>query len=143
MPFGAKSIGKVYLQSKFGFTRFRNDFSCECTPGNAIRESLPKNQKKFRKVHASRGKFPPSFFFFSFCRERKLCFLSTWKNYAQRNLFEILIDQIEIRLYLPFFDWFGTANGQCPFAIPNQSGNGKYNQISVWFDKISKRFLCV
>ena len=28
--------------------------------------------------------------------------------YTQRNLFEILINQIEIRLYLPFTDWFGT-----------------------------------
>ena len=26
---------------------------------------------------------------------------------------------------------------------PNQSENGKYNLISVWFYKISKRFLCV
>ena len=26
---------------------------------------------------------------------------------------------------------------------PNQSGNGKYNLISGWFNKISKRFLCV
>ena len=25
----------------------------------------------------------------------------------------------------------------------NQSGNGKFNLISVWFNKISKRFLCV
>ena len=26
---------------------------------------------------------------------------------------------------------------------PNQSKNNKFNLISVWFDKISKRFLCV
>ena len=38
--------------------------------------------------------------------------------------------------------WFGTANGR-PFAVPNQSVNGKNNLISGWFDKISKRFLCV
>ena len=41
-----------------------------------------------------------------------------------------------------FLDWFGTANGQ-PSAVPNQSENGKYNLILDWFDKISKRFLCV
>ena len=27
--------------------------------------------------------------------------------------------------------------------VPNQSLHGKYNPISVWFNKISKRFLCV
>ena len=27
--------------------------------------------------------------------------------------------------------------------VPNQSENGKYNLISAWFNKISKRFLCV
>ena len=26
---------------------------------------------------------------------------------------------------------------------PNQSENGKYNLISLWFNKISKRFVCV
>ena len=28
-------------------------------------------------------------------------------------------------------------------GVPNQSENGKYNLISGWFNKISKRFLCV
>ena len=46
-------------------------------------------------------------------------------------------------MYLPCTDWFGTANGRCSFAVTNQSENGKYNLISVWFNKISKRFLCV
>ena len=27
--------------------------------------------------------------------------------------------------------------------VSNQSENGKYNLISGWFNKISKRFLCV
>ena len=27
--------------------------------------------------------------------------------------------------------------------VPNQSENGKYNLISVWFNKTSKRFICV
>ena len=45
---------------------------------------------------------------------------------------------------LPETDWFGTANGQCPFAVQNQSVHGKYNLILVWFDKISKIIsLCV
>ena len=42
-----------------------------------------------------------------------------------------------------FSDRFGTANGQRPFAVPNQSENSKYNLISGWFNKISKWFLCV
>ena len=42
-----------------------------------------------------------------------------------------------------FSNLFGTANGQRPFAVLNQSENGKYNLISVWFNKISKIFLCV
>ena len=29
-------------------------------------------------------------------------------DYTQRNHFEILINQTEIRFYLPFSDWFGT-----------------------------------
>ena len=39
-------------------------------------------------------------------------------------------------------NWFGIANGR-PFAVPNQSVHGKYNLISVWFNTISKRFLCL
>ena len=63
--------------------------------------------------------------------------------FAQRNIFEILLGHTDIRLYLPFSDWFGTVNGQCPFAVPHQSENGKYNLISVWINKISENFLCV
>ena len=29
------------------------------------------------------------------------------------------------------------------YLVPNQSENGKYNLISVWFKNTSKRFLCV
>ena len=60
--------------------------------------------------------------------------------HTQGNLFEILSSQTEIRLYSPFSDWL-EPNGR-PFGY-NQSKNGKYNLISVWLDKISKRFLCV
>ena len=35
--------------------------------------------------------------------------------YSQRNLFEILFNQTEISFYLPFSDWFGTANKR-PFG---------------------------
>ena len=39
---------------------------------------------------------------------------SKW-HYTQRNLFEILLNQPEIRFYLPFSERFGTANG-LPFG---------------------------
>ena len=67
----------------------------------------------------------------------------TWTIHTEKNIFEILLDHTEITLYLSFSDWFGRANGHCLFAVPNQSKNGKYNILSVWSNKISKRFLWV
>ena len=51
--------------------------------------------------------------------------------HTQENLSEILLNQTEIRLYLPFSDLLGAANGHCPFAVPNESVHGKYNLILV------------
>ena len=51
----------------------------------------------------------------------------------QRNLLENLLNQAEIRLYLPCTDWFGIANGHCPFAVPNQSRK-MVNKIRFRFD---------
>ena len=62
--------------------------------------------------------------------------------YTQRNVFEIVLNQPEIRLYLPFSDWLRTENERV-HLVPNQSENGKHNLISGWFNEISKRFLCV
>ena len=59
---------------------------------------------------------------------------------SRRNLSKSNRNQIVFTIFL---DWFGTANGRCPFAVPHQSKNGKFNLISVWFNKISKIFLCV
>ena len=33
---------------------------------------------------------------------------AVWEAYTQRNIFEFLLNQPEIRLYLPFSDWFGS-----------------------------------
>ena len=52
---------------------------------------------------------------------------------TQRNLFEILLNQTEIRLYLPYSNWFGTK--RTSVCALNQSENGKYNLISVWFNR--------
>ena len=52
-----------------------------------------------------------------------------WNAHTQRNVFEILLNQPEIRLYLLFSKWI--------------IENGKYNLISVWFDKIYLCVLCI
>ena len=44
---------------------------------------------------------------------------------------KILLNQPEIRFYLTCTDGFGTANGWCPVAVPNQSVHVKYNLIWV------------
>ena len=63
------------------------------------------------------------------------------QSYTQRNLFDILLNQPDIRLYLPFSDWFGTQT-DVSVCVPNQSKNGNYNLISGWFNKISRISHC-
>ena len=63
------------------------------------------------------------------------------REHTAKYFLEILLNQTVIRLYLPFTDWFETVNGRCSFGVPNQSENGEYNLILVWFNDISKRFL--
>ena len=64
--------------------------------------------------------------------------------YTQRNIFQILSNQTEIRLHVPCNDRFGTGKRTLyPFAVPNQSVHGKYNLIWVWFYKIWEIFLRV
>ena len=66
-----------------------------------------------------------------------------WSALHTEKSFEIVLNQTQIRLYLSFSNWSRTANGRCPFDVPNQSVYGKYNLIWVWFNKISKIFLWV
>ena len=66
------------------------------------------------------------------------CLLISPRSDTQRNLFGILLNQTEIRLYLLWIDWFGTINGQCPFAVPNQSRK-MVNTIWFHFDLIRFR----
>ena len=42
--------------------------------------------------------------------------------YTERNFFHILLNQTEIRLYLLFSVWFGTANGECPCCCSKSIG---------------------
>ena len=53
------------------------------------------------------------------------------------NLIESNWNQIVVTIFLLIW------NQTVIRLIPNQSEKGKYNLISVWFNKISKRFLCV
>ena len=59
--------------------------------------------------------------------------------YTQRNLFEILLDQIEIRLYLSFFRliWNQTDTVRLLFQINRKMVN------AIWFQFDLIRFLCV
>ena len=58
---------------------------------------------------------------------------------THRNIFGSLLYQTEIRLYLQLLFVFQLLI----YRSPNQSENGKYNLISVWFNKIPKMFLSV
>ena len=84
----------------------------------------------------SKGKLSPRSYPIQFERKWNASFLSAdsieEKLQTQYTLHaeKYFRNQTENRLYLPFFDWFGTANV-------------KYNLISLWFNKISKRFIGV
>ena len=56
-------------------------------------------------------------------------------NYTQRNLFEILLDQLEIRLYLPFSDWFWSKRTSVWIQINRRAVN------TIWFRVDLIRFL--
>ena len=58
---------------------------------------------------------------------RWICACLTHASCTQRNLFEILLNQTEIRLYLPFFDWFGTKRTSVWFQINWKMVN------TIWF----------
>jgi len=57
-----------------------------------------------------------------------------WRLITQRNLFEILLNQTEIRLYSPFSDWFGTKRISVWFQINRKIVN------TIWFQFDLTRF---
>ena len=69
-----------------------------------------------KKLHANNS-FPMSY------TQRNL--IKSTRNHIVFTIFRLIWNQTDARLIL------------------NQSENGKYNLISGWFNKISKRFLCV
>ena len=58
-------------------------------------------------------------------------------KYTQRNFSEVLLNQLEIRLYLPFSDWFGSKRMSVWIQI-----NRKI-VYTIWFRVDLIRFLCV
>ena len=58
-------------------------------------------------------------------------------RYTQRNLIESTRNQIVFNIFRLI--WYQTDVQ----LVPNQSENSKYNLISGWFNKTSKRFFCV
>ena len=58
-----------------------------------------------------------------------------WLRVSQRNLFVIVLNQTEIRLYLPFSDWFGTKRTSVWFQINRKM----VNTVWFWFDLIKCR----
>ena len=64
----------------------------------------------------------------------QLVFLQVPFDCTQRNISKILLNETEIRLYLPFPDWFGTKN---QFQINRCMVN------TIWFRFDLIRFLCV
>ena len=74
--------------------------------------------------------------------ERSLWVKHVWgeKECTKENLFEILWNRTGIRLCLTFSHWFGTKLVR---FVWNQLENSKYNLISSWFNKLSRKVLCV
>ena len=62
-------------------------------------------------------------------------------THTQIFLFEVLLNQTEIIIVFTIFRLIW--NQTVVRLVLNQSENGKWNMISFWFVKISKRFLCV
>ena len=60
---------------------------------------------------------------------------------AHREIFLILNKSTRNQIVYTIFRLIWNQTQVC--LVPNQSENGTYNLISGWFNKISKRFLCV
>ena len=74
--------------------------------------------------------------------------LSTFRNYfnCREKLYLNLVNRIISRCMgiscrYPHFQWWISAPNGIPFAAQNQSENGEYNLILVWFNKIQKNIL--
>ena len=66
--------------------------------------------------------------------ELQLQFLPSILKYTQRNLFEILSNKTETKLYLTFSDWFGTKRASVWFQINRKM------VYTIWFQFYLIRF---
>ena len=69
------------------------------------------------------------------------CVVVTSVIYTQRNLSEISLDQTEIRLYLPFSDWFWTKRTSVWCQINRKMANTIWYRLDLI--RFRKYFLCV
>ena len=70
-----------------------------------------------------------------FSTSRALCYYLVINVHTQRNIFQILLNQPEIRLHFSFSDWFGTKRKPICFHINRKM----MNTILFWFDLIRFR----
>ena len=98
-----------------------------------------------KRLYENSNWYPSEFTPFQWCLD-KYSWINTAKylcqytgilmnNYTQRNLFEILLNQTKIRLYLPFSNWFGTKRTAVWFKINRKI----VNTIWFWFDLVRFR----
>ena len=95
---------------------------------NCLHDHIPWDSKQNRnQIPCERAKFIDAYLIA--LRETYFRFFSNWRNMIvhTRNLLEIILNQIEIRLYLPFFDWFGTNRTSVWFKINRKMVN------TIWF----------
>ena len=90
--------------------------------------------KTFKMTFGCHRKCPGKF-------EIKLCQYKWLKFFTQRNIFEILLNQPEIRLYLLVSDWFGSKRTSVSIQISQKMVN------TIWFQfdliRFWKDFFCV
>ena len=74
--------------------------------------------------------------------EAQLMFISSSQVHTEKS-YRSLIKSNPNQIVLTIFRLIWNSKRTRSFAVPNQSENGKYNVISVWFNKISKKMsLC-
>ena len=104
-----------------------NFWKCSCTQSQILWPFLPMWFCHYAillyvlKLHCG---------YFAFMHRNVLVYF----RYTHRNLFEILLNQPQIRLYLPFSDWYGSKRMSVWIHINREMVN------KIWFQFDSKRF---
>ena len=104
---------------------FLLSLTCLLKPRFFENKSIQKVEWRHSEILSSSG--APHWIFLARC-PRNMQILA----YTQENLFDVLLKQTEIRLYLPCTDWFGTKRTSVWFQINRKM----VNTIWFWFDPI-------